>query len=74
MGFSYGEICSVFAHYIVTLPSGWGLQQTTLAPGSNKTWGQGSLKNFKKEEGTVLDIPVAQLADVAQLARASSNS
>ncbi len=23
------------------MPAGWGLQQTTLAPGSDKTWGQG---------------------------------
>ncbi len=41
------------------VPAGWGLQQTTRAPGSDKTWGQGSFgpftgglpKNFKKKNG-----------------------
>ncbi len=28
------------------VPAGWGLQQTTRAPGSDKTWGQGSFGPF----------------------------
>ncbi len=46
------------------IPAGWGLQQTTRAPGSKKTWGQRSFgpftggltsptQKFKKEERTV---------------------
>ncbi len=30
------------------MPAGWGLQQTTRAPGSDKTLGQGSFDNYLK--------------------------
>ncbi len=39
--------------YILSRASGWGLQQTTRAAGSDKTPGQGSTQKFKKEERTI---------------------
>ncbi len=32
-------ICLMYCH----VPARWGLARTTLAPGTDKTWGQGSL-------------------------------
>ena len=49
-----GLIANVKLHFLVSsigvtycyLPAGWGLQQTTRAPGSDKTRGQGSFGPF----------------------------
>ncbi len=60
-----GKIPITLSEIYCHVPEGWGLQQTTRAPGSDKTRGQGSFKyldranlvittqKFKKEERIV---------------------